>query len=94
MHRVVMENTLGRPLCDGEDVHHKNEDKTDNRPENLEVLSKSEHTKRHVSKKMFVRLTCPNCSKGFEVAPRFYKQRKKRNKSGEIFCSRTCGASV
>ena len=94
LHRVVMENELGRPLLDDEDVHHKNEDKTDNRPANLEVLSKSEHTKRHVRKVTPVALVCPKCSKGFELAPRFYRQRLKRNKTGVVYCSRSCGATV
>ena len=46
-HRLVMEDELGRRLKDDEDVHHLNEDTTDNRPENLIVVSRSEHKQIH-----------------------------------------------
>jgi len=36
-HIVVMERMLGRPLFPDERVHHKNADRSDNRPENLEL---------------------------------------------------------
>lgn len=36
-HTLVMSEVLGRPLLPGESAHHKNGDRTDNRPDNLEL---------------------------------------------------------
>lgn len=46
-HRYVMEKAIGRSLASDEVVHHINEDKLDNRLENLELMTLAEHTAHH-----------------------------------------------
>jgi hypothetical protein len=47
-HRLVMECELGRFLEKHERVHHKNRDRADNRPENLDLsASHAEHMREH-----------------------------------------------
>lgn len=46
-HRKVMEKILGRPLRKGEIVHHKDGNKLNNHPDNLELMTQSEHVRRH-----------------------------------------------
>lgn len=51
-HREVMESYLGRKLLSGENVHHKNGIKTDNRIENLELWSTSQPFGQRISDKI------------------------------------------
>ena len=51
-HRIVAEQKIGRPLAPGEIVHHIDGNKKNNTPENLEVMTQSEHVKLHISEMM------------------------------------------
>src|SRR4030095_11407521 len=48
-HRLVMERKLGRQLIPSELVHHKDENRSNNDPDNLELLTISEHMSIHKS---------------------------------------------
>jgi len=47
LHRLLMEEHIGRTLDLCEVVHHINGDKSDNRIENLEVMMKADHVRHH-----------------------------------------------
>ena len=90
-HRYVLEQKIGRLLKDGEVTHHLNGIPTDNRPENLEVRTKSEHSLDHNKGRKTVVLKCPSCGKIFEKG----KGQTHLQKGGAYTtCSRKCGGKV
>lgn len=95
-HRIVAEKKIGRYLSSNEDVHHINGIKTDNRPENLEILSRSKHqslhlSKRFISKGKMVQRICQSCGRTFEII--HWRLTDKSRKRG-IVCSLSCAGKL
>ena len=90
LHRVLMENQLGRLLRGDEEVHHKDEDKGNDDPGNLELRTKAEHARLHHPPVERVEVKCP-CGVSFSLKPHQLRLRQQRTK-GPLSCSRRCGA--
>lgn len=58
LHRIIAERSLGRSLRPGEIVHHLDEDKTNNSPENLVVCSSASVHRQYHRKSLRQKLAC------------------------------------
>lgn len=92
LHRVLMENKLGRLLLPGEVVHHRDEDKTNDAIENLELLSTSEHSRHHKPPVAMVESQC-HCGRSIKLKPSVLRRRQKVSK-GTPYCSRVCSGRL
>jgi len=89
-HDLVMEEHIGRQLLPGENVHHKNHVRDDNRLDNLELTTASRHIHEHhpmpEDPSRWSTVTCHRC--GVEFRKRASEMRKTRIH----FCGRECYA--
>lgn len=90
LHRVLVENRLGRLLDPDEHVHHVDHDKTNNAPANLAVVTRSEHGKIHAPDPDLVSETCA-CGKTFTLKRHVHRQRLRRA-TAPLACSRSCSS--
>ena len=88
LHRVLMENKIGRNLLTTEHVHHKDENKYNNHIDNLELLTVSDHAKLHRPVLASINIQC-KCGTYFEEKPHIVRRKLKKNKTG-LYCSRYC----
>lgn len=93
-HHLVWWQNTGRLVRPGYLLHHKNENKRDNRFSNLEEITRAKHTSQHASERApdLIQVSCGWCSKPMELKPHVYKERMKSKPHGLLFCSRSCGA--
>lgn len=79
------------PVQNKTHIHHRNEIKTDNRIENLELVTQKQHRAHHRKKPNMKTFSCKRCDKKVTIRLMTYKDRLRRNKRG-VFCSVSCGA--
>ena len=87
-HSVVWWQTTGQVVPEGQLLHHKNEDKHDNRFKNLELKSTAKHNADHNTITP-VKLKCAFCDKSIL---RKQSEHRFRLRTGQVYfyCNRSC----
>lgn len=90
-HHLVWWKNTGQVVPEGFDVHHKNEQKRDNRFENLELKEHTKHCGDHASERGegLVEIECGSCKKNFFKRKRHVEGSKKKGQKS-FFCSNQC----
>ena len=89
--RLLMEQHLGRELLPEETVDHINNDKTDDRVENLQILTLADNARKQMAlcPRKIHTFICPNCGTNSTKFLSYVTRIKKQGSAGP-FCSRSC----
>lgn len=92
--RYLMEQYLGRELLEDETVDHINDDFTDNRLENLQLLSRSDNIRKSSKDREMLTFVCSVCGQVFQREARFYRHNQINQKKKGPYCSKSCSGRV
>jgi hypothetical protein len=88
-----MEQHLGRELESWEHIDHINDDCTDDRIENLQILSQAENSRKSAKGEELIEIICLRCGKSAIKKARYVRHNKNQGKAGP-YCSRHCAGKV
>lgn len=92
--RYLMEQKLNRKLNSSEHIDHINGDHTDDRIENLQILSQKENNQKSMietnREAKYHDFICPICSKKSRILLRNYKRNQITKGHSGPYCSKSC----
>lgn len=91
--RYLMEQFLGRKLETWEQVDHINNDPTDDRLENFQLLTQIENNRKSAKPAEVYQFMCPMCCVWTEKLARNVRWNRKQGKSGP-YCSKSCAGKA
>ena len=80
LHVAIYEAYNGQIVPPGYQVHHKDLNKSNNDPSNLQMMTRAEHSKLHNKVGKSRKVICKNCGKEFIAT----------NKGNRLFCTSYC----
>lgn len=92
--RYLMETFLGRKLLKSEEVDHINDDPTDDRLENFQILTQSENIQKSVIPAETMNFICPVCNREFTILARHYRHNQLVRNCKGPYCSKHCSGIV
>jgi hypothetical protein len=88
--RYLMEQHLGRTLKEWEQVDHINNDHTDDRIENFQLLTKGDNNRKSAKAPKLYWFICPVCGEEGVIYYRNYKGNQLSQGKAGPYCSRRC----